>query len=518
MVLEMTNTDVFGKISRWAIVIFAIVLLVSCLLTAEYPFGEWDDYLFTTASMLNDQNMSISTTDIEYAYNLFPEITNWGQFKGSSFTTNSGDTLPWYFGTYSAACIPMIWLLEFLRLPPIYAFRLTNIFAYIFVLLYISRNVKLPSKSKLLLVLLLIFNPAIFYIVWNSAEVFIFSLVILIMVFWTNEEYCKTALFISIASSLNPTLLALAPIVTIDYAYHLITGDAGKQSAKSTSFIKKNYKGILLYCISYLLAIIPLAYNYINTGHINLTSGTSGFFDNPLVFPRFWAYLTDFNFGILPYFAPAFLLSLVLCIVAILKRTYRSLLMMLGFMLTVFAYSFMSHINSGMSGISRYNSWSAPIMLFFVAVNYDRIFEKRVWKRIAEVIICISLLWSGLIVYRYGLMGANRTSYVEMSPAARFVLGHYPSFYNPLPSTFNSRIQHVDGGYDYNLPLYYIDEYGHIRKILVSRITANSVLDNVDGDSESMDYLKDQLSKLGNAESYISINLKYNLFLLNPVN
>jgi hypothetical protein len=486
-------------------------------LSDEYPMGEWDDYLFTTASLLNDHNMSISGSDIEFAYNLFPETLNWDKFAGSNFTTDSGDTLPWYFGTYSAACIPMVLLLEFLRLPPIYAFRLTNVLIYIFALLFVQSKLKLNSKSKLFLVLLLLINPAIFYTIWNSAEVFIFSMVILIMVFWTNQEYCKTAIFISIASSLNPTLLALAPIVTIDFGYHLITGGSEKRSEKLLSFIKMNYKIILLYCLSYLVAMIPLVYNYVNTGHLNLTSGSSGFYDYALVLPRFWAYLTDLNFGILPYFAPAFLLSLVLCVIAIIKRSMRNLLMMLGFILTVFAYSFMLHINSGMSGISRYNSWSAPIMLFFVVVNYDRIFEKRFWKRIVEVIICISMLWSGLLVYAYGIIGASKTNYTDMTPVARFVLCHYPSLYNPLPSTFNSRTKHVDGGYQYDLPLYYLDREGHVRKILVSKTTVNSVLNDINGDSESMDYLKDQLSKLGNAESYISIDLKYNLFLVNSI-
>ena len=513
----MANTKVYERISRWSVVVFAIITLVSCLLTEEHPNGEWDDYLFTTASLLNDQNMSISNSDIKYAYDFFPEIENWNKFSGSDYPTSSGDVLPWYFGTYSAACIPMVWLLELLRVPPIHAFSLTNVLIYLFALYCVYRKLKLPSKSKLLLLLLLMVNPAIFYIIWISAEVFIFSMVILIMVFWTNQEYCKTAIFISIASSLNPTVLFLAPIVTFDYGCHLIAGGNSKEPGVMSSQLKKNFKGILLYCICYLIAIIPLAYNFINTGHVNLTSGISSFYNNPLVIPRFWAYLTDLNFGILPYFAPAFLLSLVLCIVAIFKRAYRSLLMMLGFLLTVFAYSFMAHINSGMSGISRYNSWSAPIILFSLVVNYDQLFVKRFWRRIAEGIICISLLWSCLLIYTYGLMGANRTNYLEMTPAARYVLNHYPSFYNPLPSTFNSRIQHVDGGYQYNLPLYYVDKNDHIRKILASKITAESVLDNVSGDSEAMDFLKDKLSVLGSAESYISIDQGYDLFLVNPV-
>ncbi len=32
----------------------------------------------------------------------------------------------------------------------------------------------------------------------------------------------------------------------------------------------------------------------------------------------------------------------------------------------------------------------------------------------------------------------------------------FPELYNPLHSTFNSRVNHIDGGYSYNLPIYYM--------------------------------------------------------------
>ena len=68
----MGNSKVYEKISIWLIVAFAIIQLIACLLTKELPYGEWDDYLYTTASLLNDQNMTISSDDIHYAHDLFP--------------------------------------------------------------------------------------------------------------------------------------------------------------------------------------------------------------------------------------------------------------------------------------------------------------------------------------------------------------------------------------------------------------------------------------------------------------
>lgn len=509
----MAKTKIFEKISIWSIVIFAMIMLVSCLLTAKHPTGEWDDYLYTTASLINDQNMTISGNDIDFAYKIFPEISGWSKFLGSNFVTSSGDILPWYFGTYSALCIPMVWVLNLLRLPPIHAFSLTNILIYLIALYCTYIKLKTTAKAKVILLLLLMVNPAVFYINWISAEVFIFSMVIFIMIYWTNQKYWKTALLISIASSLNPTILVLAPILTIDFVYYHIMEGRIEKPGVLISQLKRNYKSILIYFLSYSIAIIPLAYNLIYTGQINLTAGTPGFYDNHLVLARFWAYLTDLNFGFLPYFGLTFLLSLVLFVIAIYKRAYRCVLMMLGFLCTVLAYSFMAHINSCMSGIARYNCWSAPIMLFSLAVHYDQLFEKRLWKRIAEGVICISLLWSGLVVYSSGLMGAWKTSYTMMTPIARYVLTHCPSLYNPLPSTFHSRTLQEDGGYRYILPLYYVDAHDHIRKILTSSATTENVLANVSGNAEAMDYLQEKLSALSSAETYISIDQRHNLFL-----
>lgn len=509
----MGNSKVYEKISIWLIVAFAIIQLIACLLTKELPYGEWDDYLYTTASLLNDQNMTISSDDIHYAHDLFPEAVKWGDFTGSTFHTSSGDILPWYFGTYSAACIPMVFVLKLLRLPAIHAFALTNVLFYLLALYCVYKKLNLSAKTKLGLLLLLMLNPAVFYIIWISAEVFIFSMIILAMIQWTNQKYWQSAVLISIASSLNPTILALAPILTIDYAYWLYQNGEDKTARGFIHQIKKNYKSILIYCICYVIALIPFAYNLIYTGHINLTAGAGGFFDDHLVLPRFWAYLTDLNFGFLPYYGLTFLLSIVLSVVAAIKQLYRGVLMMVGFLFTVFLYSFMEHINCGMSGIARYSCWGAPILLFSLAVTYAQLFKNAFWRRAFEVIICISLMWSGFVVYSYGLMGATRTTSISMTPFARKVLDYFPSLYNPLPSTFNSRITGVDGGYQYDTPLFYADDDDHVRKILASKTTAEDVLDNVTGNQEDMDDLRRKLSMLSDTDSYISIDRRHEIDL-----
>lgn len=512
----MINSAVYEKAAKWSIILFVIIILISGLLTTSYPTGEWDDYLFTTASLLNDQNMCISNNDIIYAYTLFPEIGAWNKFSGSGFHTSSGDELPWYFGTYSVLCIPMVWLLNFLQLTPIYAFILTNILVYSLTLYCVYKKLLIKAKAKLLLILLLILNPAVFYIFWISAEVLIFSLIILIMISWTNQKYRKAAILVSIASSLNPTILMLALAITADYISKLVMAEGGIKIGSFVDFLKVNYADIAKYFFCYVIALVPLIYNYYYTGYINLTAAMPRYNDAHLVLPRFWAYLTDLNFGILPYFGFIFLLSSALFFLAVFKRVYRYILMMLGFLGVILAYSFMAHINCGMSGISRYNAWSAPIMIFSVIVHYDLLFSKRLWKFFTEGVICISLVCNSLIIHTYGLIGARNISYTCMTPIAEYVLTYFPALYNPLPSTFNSRISNIDGGYQYKLPLFYKDKEGYIRKILAQSTFSEDILSNIAGTEEAMEYLKKKLSALSGTEAYIAIGQQYKLFLCKP--
>jgi hypothetical protein len=63
-----------------------------------------------------------------------------------------------------------------------------------------------------------------------------------------------------------------------------------------------------------------------------------------------------------------------------------------------------------------------------------------------------------------------------MTPIAKYVLDREPSLYNPLYSTFNSRVNHVDGGYQYVLPIVYSNDDGEVRKILCSSDTIEEIM------------------------------------------
>ena len=117
----------------------------------------------------------------------------------------------------------------------------------------------------------------------------------------------------------------------------------------------------------YIVGVIPLFYNIYNVAHINLTASYSGFIHGKeSIISRFWSYLFDLNYGILPYFCPVFVLAIFLVFSAILNGHKKYLQWIFAFFLNTFLYSIMVHINSGMSGIARYNSWGVAILCVLI--------------------------------------------------------------------------------------------------------------------------------------------------------
>ena len=80
------------------------------------PTGEWDDYSLPAVSIITDQNIDITENDIMHFKTIFPEWSQYIDYYSlSGYVTKSGGEMPWYFPTYSVACIPFIFILSFFR-------------------------------------------------------------------------------------------------------------------------------------------------------------------------------------------------------------------------------------------------------------------------------------------------------------------------------------------------------------------------------------------------------------------
>lgn len=499
-----------NKILKWYLLIYFFVLMVLCMNVTPHPTGEWDDYSLMTVSIINERNISISSSDVEKAKELFPSLASAYESYGLSGSyTRGGKELAWYFPTYSAVCVPMVFLLKCIGVPAEYAFQLTNLVLLILMLYIVLKNTKLDSRLKTFLIPLLSINPIIFYLTWMSSEIFIFVFISLAMMFWYTKEYKKSAVMISIAATMNTVILFCGIIMIADYLYGLWRKLDGKgvRNKLEQAVEKKYWLDIIQYGCCYLIGLIPMVYFYYHTGHINLTAGTPAFLSvGDGIGPRFIAYITDWNFGILPYYNFLFIFSIILIFVALYKKNFQYLGKMISFYGIMLLYSIMVHINCGMSGIARYNAWNAVIMIWAVCIFVYELGEHVKRKWILSIASLLTLISLSVIIVMYGPMEASHTSYFTMTPIAQWVLSNVPQLYNPLGSTLYSRTEGVDGGYGYSTPMYYINENGYVTKILANENDVSKIKETVTGSTKELDWLFSKLDKLDEDNKYITIS------------
>ena len=444
-------------IIRVVIIVFFIALFVFICFVEPFAYGELDDYSFPVASILNTHNFAIEPSDIEYYRTLFPDFAELTEsYSLSGFNTLDGTgELTWYFPVYSLVCVPLTVLFKLIHVKTVFAFQFTNYLFWLGSVLFVCKFLKTDDKRiRYVLMLLLTVNPIINYLTWVSAEVVIYSLIAAGMTCWYNRWFRRAAVFISAAAIMNPTVFMIGILMIIDYFINLYQeGRKNKPAAVLADIIS--------YGACYIIGLIPFGYFYYHTGHFNLSAAydsyTSG---GENVFQRFFAYLFDLNYGLLPFFLVSLILFFIYIPLSIIRKKVRGLLFAAASLGLVFAYSLMVHINSGMSGISRYNAWGVVPLLFCVACFSP--FTKEKINRGISILLAASVSLTLIVTL------SNPFNYMEFSPIASFVLDNCPGLYNPLHSTFRSRTIHIDGGYAEYYPVVYMTGDGVVTKILAS--------------------------------------------------
>ena len=469
------------------------------------PSGEWRSYVLPTISFINDGDFTLSHEDFSVACEWLPEwepfITE-GGFSVSPtnpFHTKNGDVIPWYFFTYSLFCVPVMLFLKFLGLSLTKTWCLANTIFYVISLYIVYMYANTNYKNKLLLLLLLIVNPCLYYFRWTSAEVFISSFVIMALTYWSKKLYKPAAFSASIAASMNPVLLLLCLAVGISFLVNMCQNNSINGLHSFMGTVKKNLFCLIRVGICFIPAIVPLIYNLCLVGNINITA-SAGYASFHYIPQRFLAYLFDLNYGYFPYFSFVLISYFVVFAASLYYKMFNAILQSILFLFVIMGYCLIGHINCGMTGIARYSVWGSPIMVFVVIMYYEKVFQKKMRKIIGIMVILTIIASGGLLEIYYNNLGL----YTSFTPLAVVVLDFCPIIYSPLHSTFNSRVNHVDGGYSYTLPIYYTDTDDYARKILVDPFSVDTVRTSLLGSTDDMEWLNQKLNAI-KKEEYISI-------------
>lgn len=252
----------FTKLTKLYIVLFLSMILCYCAIYKPDPIGEWDDYMIETVTLTHSKpHISVHEWDIDRAAKLYPEweerIRNNMIF--SPYKTKSGGLIPWYFPTYGIACIPLAIVLPIFSISRIYAFAFTNFLVFALMICTVFKMLanQFSSKNRFILILLLTMNPIVFYFEWISAEVFIYSVLAISLCAWYCKKWKISSFFVSLAGSLNPTVMIVGIAIIIDYFYNIFKNS--KEFSPST-IIKRNLLQTILFGCCFLYSLMPFIY------------------------------------------------------------------------------------------------------------------------------------------------------------------------------------------------------------------------------------------------------------------
>ena|GEM_PF-3287505 len=535
---KVKNHIHFKSITAVFLALISCVYLYGAISAPTIQQGESNDFMMATLSLENRLSLFITAEDLEQAKEDYPE--HFAYLSDSYYEVNNNSIGPdlayrlrlrglpdnaeeakaadpvkyeealnfrhcYYFSVYSFLCIPVHFLLKTLDLSdvsPSYSFAITNALLFSAALLTVFLKLKQTDKKKFFIILLLALNPAIFYISWPSYEICILSFIIISLTFFSNREFKKAALFLSVAGMMQPTIMIFGVVIIISYFVSIwLNEKCGSISAYIKAVIK-NFGQTMLLAVCFLPSLIPFLYFKVqfNLWGLNVGGGTTD-----LIFSRALSYLIDLNYGILPYCGIILILAVVMFAVGIVKRNKDSLAYFVIIFGVLLGFSLMPHINCGMAGIARYNVFEIAFFIFYVVINYDRIFKNKHVIRIIDWAFGVSVLLTCAVVISYGAF-ACRVSDQSMTPIALTVLENCPAVYNPLYSTFITRTNHTGGGYTYESPVVYTDPDGYVRKALVTKETADQLLTLLMGDASQMQILQTKLDNLHFLSTYKYIN------------
>lgn len=439
--------------------IFLTIFMILYVVKKEDIYSEPDSYVLPAISIQYRGTIVITQEDINKAREDFPDmykdVHTYEDLRTSKLLKiDEENWMSFYFPTYSLLSIPIKLLLQVSQFNQSKAFVITNVILNAFALYYFFTvyKRKLGFFNASLWTLLLLVNPILLYYRFISAECTLFSLMLLSMVLWSENKYKKSALLISIASTMNPTAMGIGIFLFIDYALSYFKDNRGNL------FQKNNMLDMFKLICCYMPSLIPFLINF---HYFGVFYPSSNLASTEGLFTRFLAYIFDLNLGLASISIFLILLFIASLIYSSYKKERKLLIQSSSVLFTILLFSITFHINSGMLNCARYVIWVYPAFVLVIANTVSLIVKNK--KVIYGAILSLCFAFQFILLAYNGFYGPR-----EFNNFSKLILNNYPQLYiNVHPSTFNCRVNDIDGAYAIDDVVIYVDEKnGEVRKIL----------------------------------------------------
>jgi hypothetical protein len=373
------------------------------------------------------------------------------------FPDDGGRRYCYHFWGYSLATLPARALLSAVGMTDLKAPQLTNALLFLFALHQILFVAPLGQCTRRILALLTLFSPITWYVLWPHPECVCATAVLLGLIWSARGRHIAGTLAVSLAAMQNPPLILLAATL---WARACVTHCTSPPQER-----RPRLHPLLCATLALLPAAVPSLFYMWRFAEPSPLARVS---TDPrlLSLPRALELFFDLNLGMLPYL-PGILLLFAAASVAQLRRLGTALtsLERLALLLAMALSCTITHNwNSGAAGLSRYSVWMLPLVLMGVGAGVSVALATGAPFRNASLVVCCLVIASqtGLSLARGGLLqGDDSTGH---SYAAKLVLAHAPSLYNPTPHIFVSRTKQMPSMPGFAV---YRDDTGRCRKAYV---------------------------------------------------
>jgi hypothetical protein len=358
----------------------------------------------------------------------------------------------YHFITYSIFNIPARWFCKTIDILPTLAFALTNSLCLIGVcalfLFYFSKKLFVGASAALCF----IYGSNYWYLGWENTEVFTASCIAAGLIFLLKNRDLLSVTFVALAASQNQSLVVLLGILCFWIWWQRYNFN-----------IKKGFLIGLIACI----AILPALFYLYHFGTTNLIKDLGFLHKRYVTGNRLFGYYFDINQGLILAMPLILITYLILYLVYLIKdikeKTFAPFIPLVCLMIGIIVIS-MGNWNGGAAIVHRYTTWLGAMVLVFVFNCLNRM------KVLLGFSLSCMFVYTQFHVCEY-FQKINKYDWQQEShnDIATWVLENHPDWYNPDPTIFSVRTEHIFDLLRFRGLIVYCDPSGKIKKVMFNK-------------------------------------------------
>jgi hypothetical protein len=428
-----TGDPRLGRAARLLAILAGVAMVATALLARPVSDGDAGEYLAMAESLWRHGTPELRPGDVYGLASAAQGLVdlNFADILRGYFEDRSGARVSYHFWGYSALAVPLRALLRLLGANVLRALPLANALVFSAALWAAASTTRLGPAERLALTCLLLFSPALWFLLWPHPEVYTFSLVTLALAGALVGRLDGALVAASLAAAQNAPLLVLVAALWI-----LVLKDRVLPPRPPAARLRALARAGL----ATVPALVPMAFFYRHFGTPSVIAQQGASLHDVSVRKTLELFF-DLNLGLLPY-VPVAVLALVAGVLASLVRSRRLHLAAAALLVPMAALcTATTNWNHGTTGPSRYAVWMVPIV-YAGLLGWRRRPGGTEPTRAYGMLLAAAVATQAAIVLGRGGPFA-RPDYFEHSAAARFVLRHAPALYNPSHEIFVARTLHT---------------------------------------------------------------------------